>query len=205
MSTPQPPYGAPQQPGYGPPVYPAYQKPVPSRRRPSGWWFVAGALLMLAGVAIGTLLIVQTVRAFTETDATIRADGQPHSVSVDADQDRMVWIHPGEPQTCSIVDTATGEDVVLERPGASYTKSVGSGEWEGSRTFDPGSGDLEVTCDASGGEIQIGPAPEFGAFFGGLAAGILAAVLLGGAGFVLLIVIAVLYATGRPRNVPAPQ
>lgn len=201
MSSPQPPYG-PYQP---PPVYPAYQKPVPSRRRPSAWWFVVAGLLMLAGLAVGVLLIVQTIQAFTEVDATIQADGETHTVTVDADQDRMVWIHPDAPQTCSIVDAASGEDVEVEDVSASYTKDVGSGEWEGVSRFDPGSGDLEVTCNPTGGEIQIGPAPEFGAFFGGLAAGILVPLVLGGGGFVLLVVIGILYATGRPRNVPAPR
>ena len=204
MSAPTPPpYGGPQ-PGQ-PPVYPAYQKPVPRRRRPSAWWFAVAGLMMLAGIAIGVLLIVQAVRAFVDVDATIQADGQTHAVSVDADQDRMVWIHPDEPQTCSIVDAENGQPVDIEGVSATYTKDVGSGEWEGVSRFDPGSGDLEVTCEATGGEIQIGPAPEFGQFFGSLAAAIIIPILLGGGGFVLLIVISILFATGRPRNVPAPR
>jgi hypothetical protein len=88
---------------------------------------------------------------------------------------------------------------------AAYTKSSGRREWEGDATFDPGSGVLEVTCAQDGGPIQIGPAPEFGALVGGLAAGILIPLLFGVVGFVMLIVVAVLYATGRPRDVPAPQ
>jgi hypothetical protein len=202
-----PPYGRPQ--GYptypAPPVYPAYQKPVPRRRRPSGWWFVVGSLLMLAGLGIGILLIVQTVLTFTETDATIQADGQAHTLSVYPDRDRMVWIRPDEPQRCAIVDSGTGGPVDLEDVDADYTKDVGSGEWEAVSRFDPGSGDLEITCAATGGEIQIGPAPEFGELVGGLAAGIIIPLLLGGTGFVMLIVVGVLFATGRPRTVPAPQ
>ena len=201
MSTPQPPYGNYQP----PPIYPAYQKPVPSRRRPSAWWFVVGALMIVAGMAIGVLLIVQTVTTFTDVDATVQADGETHAISVAADQDRMVWIHPGEPQNCSIVDAADGQDVDFKGLDVDYVKDVGSGEWEGADTFDPGSGDLEITCDATGGEIQIGPAPAFGKFFGGLAAGILVPLALGGGGFVLLVLVGILYATGRPRNVPAPR
>ncbi len=159
MSTPPPPYGQPYQP---PPVYPAYQKPVPSRRRPSAWWFVVAGLMMLAGVVIGVLLIVQTVRTFTDVDATIQDDGETHSIVVETDQDRMVWVHPYQQLSCDIVDTATGEAVNLERVGAEFTKDVGSGEWEGHSEFDPGSGELEVTCPVGAGEIQIGPAPEFG-------------------------------------------
>jgi hypothetical protein len=203
VSTPPLPYGQPYQP---PPIYPAYQKPVPSRRRPSAWWFVVAGLMMLAGVAIGVLLIVQAVRGFIETDATIQPDGQTHSIVVDTDQDRMVWIDPFEQPVCTIVDAETGTEVEQEGIGnTEYTKSSGGREWTGDTTFDPGSGRLEVTCDASGGPIQIGPTVELGAFVGGLVAGILIPLALGGSGFVLLIVIGVLYATGRPRNVPAPQ
>ncbi len=202
MSSPQPPYGQPYRP---PPVYPAYQKPVSSRRRPSGWWFVVAGLLMVAGIAVGVLLIIQSVRAFVEVDATIQADGETHSITVDTDQDRMVWVHPSQTENCSIVDARTGEEVGLDDVSASYSKDVGSGSWEGASTFDPGSGELEITCAASGGEIQIGPAPDIGGFVGGLVGGILLALLLGGAGFVMLIVVAILFATGRPRNVPAPQ
>ncbi len=202
MSTPPPPYGQPSQP---PPIYPAYQKPVPSRRRPSAWWFAVGGLLMVSGVVVGVLLIVQAVRVFAEVDATIQANGETHTVIVERDQDRMVWTHPFQTENCSIVDALTGEEVELDDVDASYTKDVGSGSWEGTSTFDPGSGELRITCDASGGEIQIGPAPDIGGFVGGLVGGILLAILLGGVGFVMLVVIGVLFATGRPRDVPAPQ
>lgn len=194
MSNPQPPY-----------LPPAYQKPVPSRRRPSGWWFALAAGLMVAGIVVGVLLVVQSVRAFTEVDTTIDPDGQVRVVSVATDRDRMVWVRPGQPASCTLVDTATGEQIATRGLGATYTKSGGSGSWEGAGRFDPGSGDLEVTCDPSGGPLQIGPAPEIGSFVGGLAAGILLALLLGGGGFVLLVVLVILFATGRPRDVPAPH
>ncbi len=88
-------------------------------------------------------------------------------------------------------------------PDATYTKSSGGDEWLGDRTFDPGSGELEVTCSEAGGPIQIGPAPDFGNFFGGLAIGIFLPFFLGGIGFLMLIVLGVLFATGRPRRGPA--
>jgi hypothetical protein len=207
VSSPQPPYGAPH-PGYGaPPGYPLYQKPVPKRRRPSGWWFVAASLLIVVGLAIGVLLIAQIFLGFFSVDATIQGDGQTHEVTVKTDRDRMVWVDQNDDRpACTIVDKATGEEVRLEGIGnAAYTKSSGRRDWQGDATFDPGSGVLEVTCAQDGGPIQIGPAPEFGAPVGGLAAGILIPLLFGGAGFVMLIVVTVLYATGRPRDVPAPQ
>jgi hypothetical protein len=204
VSSPQPPYGAPQV----PPPYSVYQKPLPRRRRPSAWWFAVAALLMLAGIAIGVFLIVQTVAGFLKTDVTVDVDGQPHVGTVPTDGDRMLWIDETliEP-SCEIVDTETGEVVELDEPGATYTRGNGKiGDALGTYTFDPGSGRLQVTCTPEmQSVVEIGPAPEFGRFFGGLAAGILIPLLFGGAGFVMLIVVAVLYATGRPRDVPAPQ
>lgn len=205
MSTPQPPYGGHYQPSYGGPVPPAYRKPVPRRRRPRGWWWVVAVAMLLGGVAVGVLLVVQSVRAFTETDATIEADGQPRSVVVATDRDRMIWVRPDQAASCRIVDAATGQEIAVEGLGSTtFTKSGGSGSWEGAGRFDPGSGDLEVTCEAGGSPAQIGPAPELGSFVGGLAAGILLVALLGGGGLVLLIVLVVLHATGRPRDVPPP-
>jgi hypothetical protein len=189
--------------GVSTPGYPPYGAPPPpqKRRRPSAWWFVLAVGLMVAGVAVGVTVLVLTIKGFTETDATIAADGQPHQVTVETDQERMVWVDDSEPASCTIVDTETGAEVSYTgSPDASYTKSTGGRDWEGDRTFEPGSGDLEVTCDESGGPIQIGPAPDFGDFFGGLALGIFLPFFLGGVGFLLLIVLAVLFATGRPRR-----
>jgi hypothetical protein len=157
--------------------------------------------LMIAGLAIGVTVLVLTIKSFTETDATIAADGQPHTISVDTDRDRMVWVDDDEPPSCTIIDVETGQEVrYTGSPDASYTKSSGSRDWEGDETFDPGSGDLEITCDAAGGPIQIGPAPEFGEFFGGIALGIFLPFFLGGVGFLMLVVVGILFATGRPRR-----
>ncbi|HET9422909.1 MAG TPA: hypothetical protein VFO49_17345, partial [Nocardioides sp.] len=81
---------------------PAYQPygappPPPRRRRPSAWWFVLAVGLMIAGIAVGVTVLVLTIKSFTETDATIDADGQPHRISVETDGDRMVWIDDDEP------------------------------------------------------------------------------------------------------------
>jgi hypothetical protein len=185
------------------PPYPQYAGPPPphQRRRPSGWWFVVGAGLVLAGVAIGVFLFVTTIQALNSTDAEVPADGRPHRVSVDTDGDRMVWVIDLQRPDCTIVDVETGDPVVATgNPIAEYTKTSDGEEWLGDYTIDPGSGDLEVTCQETGGPIQIGPAPQFGDFFGSIALAILIPLLLGGGGVLLLIVVGVLYATGAPRR-----
>lgn len=227
MSSPEPPYGAPQEPQpeqqqphpqqyagppppHGAPPYgapPAYgqAKPVPKRRRPSAWWFAVGTAILVLGVGIGIYGLIRTFAGTFSTEETIAADGQMRSITVGTDKDRMIWGEPGEFEQCSIVDSATGAEVTRSSLDASYTKSGGSGSWEGVARFDPGSGKLDVTCQSGASDIQIGPAAEFGKVFGGAAAFILLIVLSGLVGVTMLIVIGILYATGRPRDVPAPQ
>ena len=196
---PPPPYGAPPLPPYGAPGPPA----SPRRRRPSGWWFVVGAGLVLAGIAIGAGLFVATLKGFLDTEATVPADGRPHAVSVGTDGDRMLWGHDGVPDRadCLIRDRATARNVVPAPVGGSFSRSDSSGDWVGLLRFDPGSGRLEVTCTrAAGGEFQIGAAPDIGTYVGGIFATVLAPLVLGGIGLVVLIVTGVLFATGGPRK-----
>jgi hypothetical protein len=187
------------------PGYPAYgaPPPPPGRRRPSAWWFVAAAGLMVAGVAVGVTVLVLTVKGFTGTDATIDVDGRPHTVSVPTDGDRMLWVVEGvtEP-SCEIVDLESGDRISMEDPDASYNRDFGSpGDQRGAWVFDPGSGRLEVTCSPPlATVVEIGPAPKFREFFGTIALGIFLPFFLGGVGFLMLIIVGVLFATGRPRK-----
>lgn len=198
---PPPPYGAPASPPYGVPLPP----PPPRRPRPSGWWFVVGGGLILAGIAIGIGLFVWTLKGFLETDATVPADGRQHAVSVGTDGDRMLWVHPFDRADCTIADRATGQEVTYSPVTGSFTRSSGSsGEWVADRRFDPGSGDLIVMCTPKGGPVEIGPAPEIGTFVGGIFATILAPVLLGAAGLIVLIVTGVKFANGAPRRPQQP-
>ncbi len=161
--------------------------------------------MIAAGVAIGVTLLVITIRGFLETDATIDVDGDAHSVTVPTDGDRILWFDRTvtEP-TCEIVDETSGEPIALHQTDASYTREIGKFEQYGGFTFDPGSGDLRVTCSPTlSTVVEIGPSPDFGSFVGGLAIGIFLAFFFGGVGFLMLIVLGVLFATGRPRRDPA--
>jgi len=200
MSQPPPSYPVPSG-------YPPGQPPLPTKHRPSGWWFVVGAGLVVAALVAAVGLFVWTLSAFFETDATVRADGQTHSVTVATDGDRMLWRDDDvfDPD-CSIVDARTGEEIDLRPVTSQFTKDFGEGEWTAAYRFDPGSGDLEVTCAAArdlddGGEVQIGPAPSIGGFVGGLLATIAVPSLLGLFGLAILIVTGILWSTrpARPK------
>ncbi len=212
MSQPPPSYPVPPGP-------PAGRAPVPAKHRPSGWWFVVGAGLVVAALAAGIGLFVWTLSAFFSTDATVAADGQTHRVSVDTDGDRMLWrsaiiLDPA----CTIVDVANDQQVDLRRVTAQITKDTGGGDWIASYRFDPGSGELDVTCSGEAGlengsdwemgwgddepRVQIGPAPSIGGFVGGIIATIAVPALLGLFGVATLLVTGILWSTrpARPKG-----
>ncbi|MCW2791889.1 MAG: hypothetical protein JWO76_987 [Nocardioides sp.] len=192
MSQPTPPpYGAPP----GPP-------PPPRRRRPSGWWFVLGGGLIVAAAVAGVVLFVWTIRGFLDVDATIRADDQTHPVLLEPGEQKVLWVHESEPAICQVVDRATGDEVAFFPVSGTFTRSSGAEGWTAEQQFDAGSGQLEVTCSAAGGPAQIGPAPRFGHFLGGIFATILVPLGLGLLGALVLIITGDLFATGAPRREP---
>lgn len=187
-----------------PPTPPYDARSGERRRRPSGWWFVVGGVLV--AVAIGTFLalFVWTLSGFLKTDATVEADGRPHEVTVPTDRDRMMWFDETVTYPdCRVVDLRSGEEIRLRSVSGDFRRNNGTaGDMVGVHQFDPGSGRLEVTCDGVSGRtfVDIGPAPAVGGFVAGLLATILVPLLLGGSGVVVLIVTGVLFATGRPRK-----
>jgi hypothetical protein len=191
----------PPPPPPGPPPGPLPPSPAP-KARPSAWWFVVGVVLLLLAALVLVVALVWGFRSLLVTDATVPVDGEPHAVGVDTDRDRMLYVDTGaEEPVCTVRDTATGEDLPTARPGGDFTRGTGGTEWRGRWTVDPGSGELEVTCTgAAGTEVQVGPAPSIGGFVVAVLVAVLVPLLLGGAGFVVLLVTGVLWATRPPRR-----
>ncbi|RYP84603.1 hypothetical protein EKO23_15170 [Nocardioides guangzhouensis] len=179
-----------------------YQPPSPpppkKKPRPSGWWFVLGGGLMVAALAVAVLLFALLFKGLFTTDASLRADGQAHEVTVPTDGDRMLWADTldGEPD-CRVTDTETGDEIPLSSPSGEFQRN----EQTGFARLHPGSGRLSVTCAGSGEQVEIGPAPSLGGLVGGVLAAILVPMLLGSAGFVVVLVTGILWATrpARPK------
>lgn len=192
MTQPPPPYGGyPNQPPPHPPAR-------PSKPRPSGWWFVLGGVLVGAAAIAGVVLFLWIFVSLFQTDAEVPADGAPYVVTVDTDGDRLLWKEDGIRQTCQIIDAGTGQPVEEDDFTGSFDRSDSDGAWLGATEFDPGSGQLEVTCEG-GGSVLIGPAPELDSFLLGLVIAVVVPLGLGLLGLVVLIVTGVLWAT-RPRR-----
>jgi len=190
-------------PPYGPPLAPR----PPAKPRPSAWWFGVGIALILSAVAAGIGLFVWTLSAFLETDVEVVRDGEPHAVELSSGDDQMLWTYDFESQpSCRVVDRVSGEEIELRRPGGEFRRNAGTaGDWVGTWRFDPGSGDVEVTCSADSSRppstVEIGPAPRISSFVVGILATILVPLALGLAGLIVLLVTGILWSL-RPARVP---
>ena len=182
------------------PAPPPTQHPPLGRPRPSGWWFVVGGGLMLVGLAIGVTAFVLLFRGIMTTDASLPVDGARHQVSVPTDGDRMIWADTTAPRPeCTVADRASGEEIDLEATDGDFERN----DQTAIHSFAPGSGDLDITCEgARGSAVDIGPAPDITIFVGGILVAVLVPLLLGGAGFVIVVVTGVLFSTrpSRPKK-----
>ena len=172
---------------------------------------MVGIGLVLAAVGAGIGLFVWTLSAFLQTDVEVVRDGKPHAVEVSTDGDQMLWAYIYETRpSCRVVDRVTGEEVELRRPDGEFRREDGgtAGGWVGIWRFDPGSGDLEVSCSAIDSNppstVEIGPAPRIRSFVVGILATIFVPLLLGLAGVAVLLVTGILWAL-RPAASRAPD
>src|SRR5688572_3863045 len=127
----QPPYGS--QPPYGGPP-PQYAAP-PRRKRPRKiWFFIGGALIVLAPIIfVGALFTV--LRPLTQEDAVFAAADTPVQVDLPAGEERALFSDRGVSADCSAVDGA-GEEVQFRPVTGEFTFN----EWTAVARFDTGDG-----------------------------------------------------------------
>jgi hypothetical protein len=152
---------------------------------------------MLVGLVVGVTLFVMIFRGILETDTSVPVDGESHTVSVPTDGDRMIWAETlGERPQCTVIDRSSGQEVRLEATNGDFERN----EQIGVRTFDPGSGDLDITCTGEPGtEIEVGPAPSITGLVGGIVAAVGIPLLVGGSGFLIVVITGILFVSRPPR------
>jgi hypothetical protein len=182
-----------------PPYLPPLQK-----KRPSVAWFVVGALLVVAGIAIGVTVIVLGLRKVTVTDGIFRADGSAHVVSAPRGERRMVFTPAGSSvPSCTFVD-GSGRKLLVRAIFGEATVTTGGTDWQAFGSIDSsGDGKVSATCGPAGGaesQVRMG-APVTVAGLGGTILGGVAALLgLGGLGFAVLLVTTILWVSRKPRT-----
>ena len=89
---------------------------------------------------------------------------------------------------------------LAERAIETIADAEAIGRFESIRRFDPGSGDLDVTCEGDDETaVDIGPSPGTAGLVGGILVAVLAPLLLGSLGFVVVVVTGVLWSSRPPR------
>lgn len=196
--------GYPQQPGQPPGYPPGPQKP--QKPRPSAGWFVLGSGLIIVAVVFGIAMFVWLLAGFLDFDTTVDADGQPHTVSVGTDRDRMLWMD-STTQSCEVVDADTGQPIPLRTVDGEFSRSDSNGDFQGLQRFDPGSGHLEITCvqtdQGPAGTVLISAFPRIGSFVVAILVAVLVPSVLGLLGLIVLIWTGVLWSVrpARPKRV----
>ena len=141
-----------------------------------------------------------------KTDAVVPVDGVSHNVQVDSDRDRMIWVALDAPTPdCEVREAASGERVQLHRVTITTTRDDGTGSESGRWRFDPGSGNLAVTCsgEAVGGSADIGPALTFQTMLTDFAPWFVLAMLLSLVWIGWLVALVIKYAK-RTEELPPP-
>lgn len=176
--------------------YPQPTPPAP-KKRPSVVWFVVGGLLLVLAVATFAGGLFLTITSATHTDATFDTADGPASVQVDSGTDRMLFVPSGSGSPDCTVEDGSGTRS-LGSPSGTTTVTTGGHEWIGFATFDSGDGDLTITCDSAAPvDVRVGP-PLGAGFVVGILLSILLPLVLGLAGFAVLVVTTVLFVTRRP-------
>jgi len=133
----------------------------PARRtRPSLWWLLGPAAVFLVTLVICGFMFLHLLE-LGSTDAALPVDGATHSVQVESEDDRMIWVDVDAPTPdCEVRDAANGERVELHRVNLKTVRDGETGDQSGRWQFDPASGELEVSCSGGtvGGSATIGPA-----------------------------------------------
>jgi hypothetical protein len=124
------------------------------------WWLAGPAVVFLLTMAAVAFMVVRLVE-LGRTDAVVPVDGATHSVQVESEDERMIWVDLSTPTPdCDVRDANSGQPVELHRVNMKTVREGETGDESGRWQFDPVGGELEVSCSGGtiGGSAAIGPA-----------------------------------------------
>ena len=217
MSEQQPPAeGGPPPPGpqYGPPPSQPYAQPHaqpyspyerPPRKRPRALWFAVGAVLVVLGLGIGFAVIVNAVKDATRTDGVITADGNPASIAAPPNETRMLFVESGHVAPNCILTDGSGQQLLMRAIFGDSTVTTSGSEWKAFSQIDSsGDGNIAITCTPTAvgdvARVRLGEPLDVASVGGAVLAGVGAILVLGGAGFVILLVTTILWFTRKPQG-----
>jgi hypothetical protein len=178
---------------------PPYQNPVPQsvKKRPSGWWFALGGVLLViaaisAGVAAGMV-----IHFFTSADTSVPMQGV-HRVHLPAHTQRMTF-SDGTTESC-VAREPNGPAVTFRPFGRSSQAERHASDFA---RFDTGDGTLLFLCSGSATDtLWITAVPRAGTVVRLIVFGAAVPLVVGGIGLVVLLVTSILWITRRPHPTP---
>jgi hypothetical protein len=169
--------------------------PLPGAKpRPSAAWFGVGVALIIVAAIFAGIGIGRLVHTVTHREAEFTGAGL-HRVKLTPHATRAVFVQTDARRfRCAAVD-GHGQRVRFDQPAGSATY----GTWRWAATFETGDGSLTFRCTSrAGGTVRIQGLPSIGMVFSTLVLGVLLPLLLGGLGFLVLLVTTILW-IARPR------
>lgn len=170
--------------------------------RPRPLWFVVGAVLMVLGLVIGVAVILHAVGNATVEDGVITANGDAAGVVSPAHRTRMLFVQSGHSAPdCDLVD-GSGQRLLKRAIVDRITLTTGSQDWLAFAQIDSsGDGAITITCrpvtnDVA--QVRIGQPVDTASLGGSVLAGLGVLVLLGGGGFLVLLVTTILWVVRKP-------
>jgi len=124
------------------------------------WWLAGPAVVFLITMVPVGFMVLRLVE-LDRTDAVIPLDGATHEVRVEGDGERMIWVDlDASTPECDVRDARSRDPVELHRVSLKTVREGENGDESGRWQFDPGSGDIEISCSGGtvGGSAAIGPA-----------------------------------------------
>lgn len=160
---------------------------------------ITGLLLLLIAVIGVVASFVFLFLGFFATDGDVPVDGEAHSVTLDGDGERMIFVEDGGDATCE-VRSEDDEPVAIDRVPGTVTRSINGADRVAVGRFDPPGETVQVTCSGSDRlDAQVAPSVISGGRIALLGVGFGGSALLGVIGLVLLVV-ALVQKAGRARG-----
>jgi uncharacterized iron-regulated membrane protein len=183
----------------GPSPYPSPSF-VPVKKRPRAWWFAVGGVLMVAAIVVFGISLARFLHTIAHTDARFPAAGA-HQVRLPPHVQRGVYGVAAEPRPrCSAID-GSGATIHFHTPDGTFTYD----QWTALVTFDTGDGQVTFTCSHRAGitDLRVAQIPSGGDLARLGLLGVAVPLLLGGVGFLVVLIAGILWFTRRaPRPGP---
>lgn len=178
-------------------MQPGYRPVDSAELRPKRVWFVVGAVIALAGIVAGGVMLAYGILGIAKPMTRTFAEGE--TVNLRLDQDTAIYLATEQNRyraNCEAT-AANGEPAAMRRPEYSFTRHADGQEWHLIRTIPVSTpADYEVTCTQTPGPYAISDQPDMRRFV----IGVVSVFVLSGLGLLIGTPIAIVVGVKRSNH-----